>query len=177
MILTYGDLNKMTGAAKLYLALARYTGTLYENLGLGSSSSEFTIRGKPYRIHMGSHHPKEQKEQARLALDRYRTSQRPYVKMVSGEAGRIEITKVGKNGWWMAPETGYFGSCNSIDEDDSVSEGDVFVPLPTKVAKMGVVGTVFSGMCLELAGGVWRPTPPGGKNSICYNIYPPAIDS
>ena len=53
------------------------------------------------------------------------------------------------------------------------------MPLPSKVAKMGAEGTVFSGMRLGLAGGVWRPLPSGQQyeHTICYNVYPPRIDS
>jgi hypothetical protein len=42
--------------------------------------------------------------------------------------------------------------------------------------KMGVFGTVLSGMRLGLAGSIWRPLPSGQEyddHTICYNVYPP----
>ena len=96
-------------------------------------------------------------------LERFRAESREYEeKLVDQYGGRIKIEGVSKHGWWMSPE---------------MSSKRVFVPLTAKVAKMGIVGSEFSGMRLGLAGGVWRPLPSGESldYNVCYNVYPPGI--
>lgn len=170
MIMTQGDINsKCGGCVGIYLAVARVCGVLfqsrgYQGRGYGASTTKHRVRGEYITIYTGP----RPKEEAARALEEYRVTGRKYEQMLIDEyGGRIQIAKVCKNGWYMKPE-GMFGG----------GEG-VFVPLTAKVAKMGVAGTVFSGMRLGLAGGIWRPLPSGQNydHTICYNVYPPHFNN
>ena len=162
MIMTKGDINKIGGSVSIYLAIARVTGDIFRDRGLGCSTSKHRVRGQDSTIYCGLN----AKEEAYLALEDYRANDRKYEKNIEDEfGGRIEIKQVCKNGWWMASAAySYHGS-------------GVFVPLTAKVAKMGMKGTEFSGMRLALAGGVWRPIPAEENfdSHVCYNVYPPGI--
>jgi hypothetical protein len=163
MIMTQGDINsKCGGCVGIYLAVARVCGVLFNNRGCGASTTKHRVRGEYITIYTG----RRPKEEAAWALEEYRVTGRNYEQMLIDEyGGRIQIAKVCKNGWYMKPE-GMFGG-----------GAGVFVPLTAKVAKMGVAGTVFSGMRLGLAGGIWRPLPSGQTydHTICYNVYPPGF--
>jgi len=163
MILTKGDINKMSPVT-MYLALARATRVLFRNRGFGASTRQFKVGGEYTRIYIGPKH--RCKEEGAELLEEYRVTSRKYEKLLVDEfGGRIQIERVEKDGWWMRTES--WGETNSV-----------FVPLTAKVAKMGIVGTVFSGMRLGLAGGLWRPLPSGQQvqPTICYNVYPPSFD-
>lgn len=165
MILTKGDINKMSPVT-MYLALARATRVLFRDRGLGSSTRKLNVRGEYRYIYIGPKH--RCKEEGVELLEDYRVTYRKYEKLLVDEfGGRIQIERVEKDGWWMRTE-GSWGATNSV-----------FVPLTAKVAKMGLVGTVFSGMRLGLAGGLWRPLPSEQQIQpmICYNVYPPSFDN
>lgn len=127
------------------------------------STGQFLVRGQLKRIYV-SQHETTWKEDEVCSLERFPNSREYEKKVVDPFGGRIKIERVCKDGWMMVPESGF-------------GESGVFVPLTAKVAKMGipVPGSVFSGMRLGLAGGVWRPLPASESSdyNICYNVYPP----
>ena len=167
MIMTHADIKKR-GRISMYLALARVTGEVLNDQGYGGSTRHFMVRGYKVRIFCGAN----PQEDGPWMLDDYRDSERRYEKILTHSYGmdRIEITRVTKTGWWMEPEGS--GKWRMNPEE---SGSGVFVPLTAKVAKMGVRGTVFSGMRLALAGGIWRPLPADSSCGICYNVYPPGF--
>lgn len=125
------------------------------------STGQFLVRGQLKRIYV-SQHETTWKEDEVCSLERFPNSREYEKKVVDPFGGRIKIERVCKDGWMMVPESGF-------------GESGVFVPLTAKVAKMGIPGSVFSGMRLGLAGGVWRPLPASESSdyNICYNVYPP----
>jgi hypothetical protein len=158
MIMTKGDIGRCGGRVGIYLALARVTGVLFQDRGIGGSTCNFKVRGVETRIYVGW----QAKEEAASVLDDFCVSGRRYEEMKEDEhGGRVKVTRVGKDGWWMKPEHSF--------------SHPVFVPLPAKVAKMGVVGSLFSGMRLALASDIWRPVPTQNQR-ICYNVYPPSLN-
>ena len=147
--------------ARLYMERITCVG-LRDDMGLPVSTSKFLVRGQLKRIYCS---PRQNwKEDVVHDLESFRAESRKYEeKLVDQYGGRIKIEGVSKHGWWMSPASGTLKR--------------VFVPLTAKVAKMGIVGSEFSGMRLGLAGGVWRPLPSGESldYNVCYNVYPPAI--
>ena len=167
MIMTHGDLNTIHVDVSKYLALARVTGSCFENRGYGSSTCQYLVRGKSMNISLPCYGREKNKQAATMTLEDYRKGGRRYEEMVEDEMmNRVKIESVRKDGWMMSCDQ---SGSSMLDCDQSVS---VFVPLPAKVAKMGVKGTDFPGMRLAMAGGVWRPLPYGGR--VC-NIYPPTL--
>lgn len=134
-----------------------------DDMGFPRSTRKLLVRGQLKTICVGPHRSTWKEDEAR-DLERFRADSRKYEEeLVDQYGGRVTIEEVSKDGWWMSPASG--------------TSKRVFVPLTAKVAKMGVVGSEFSGMRLGLAGGVWRPLPASESSDyyICYNVYPPGI--
>ena len=80
------------------------------------------------------------------------------------------IKKVMRDGWIFDTHTAL------IDPDGYCGHrGDIFVPLPSDIAKLGIKGTRLSRTAFGRRNNVWRPIPMDGSGCPVANVYPGSL--
>lgn len=106
-----------------------------------------------------------------------------FVEVLAPDIMPLAILEVRPDGWVMGTYMASLAAaCNdaegecSFDVEIMEQPEDArkpFLPLPPRVAKLGVKGAQLSAMELRLRGGIWRPMGTENNRVVVANAYPP----